>query len=421
MMRHCYAAVYGCIFPITRLSARAIDHLHAARRNTPVPDTPAAVDGWPNDEVFVATELQNHGFECRELGYVHPELYTRNSLRTGVPWDRDTLAAQIPDGRIYHPVRRFSTWFEEQSKWAADYSVSGRGRGHAHFRPDVRKLIRLASSVTEHKELYGAALFPLMLASRMTLEATYVDEAGRLGSYREISASPDRAIATLAGRFHPRDSRRTFATACRLEGIEDMRSRQVAAASDFSWHDIEPLQFPPVTFSLPYACDFDQNTLLLTVHPLPSTVLSADSVLDEQRRQARVGCWVDFRHLHRFYPLPAKLPAISFLLIGDAESRGEATHQLRRAGTRPVTNPPALMQLARHSDQFFKLRRRWRDALLWAAIAPAFVTYGTTLDAMVFVVSDEMLPLRGTLQALLVAPQFFFGVDECDMQAHGVG
>lgn len=411
-MHRTYPEVYGFIFPITRLSAAAIDHLHAARRDGGISLTRYALHSWPNDEAFVATELHHHSFQCKELGHNVPGCYTPHTLRTGTPWDRTQLSKEPPDGHIYHPVRHFSAWFETESKWATDYAIRRRGKYHVHFRAHIRKLVKFWFGTTEHAALHSAGLFPLMLVSRMKLEASYIDEAGRFGPYRETEARAHRPIRMLARRYHPRRSGRAYATAYFLSENVGARSDQVAALADFSWYDPEPLHEVPVTFALPYAYDFDHDVLLLTVHPLPSSVLMAASILDEQRRQACIGCQVNFRHLHRFYPIPAMLPAISFLHIGDDSMRAEALETLRSMGKRAVAEPPALAQLAHQSERFLRVRRQWRDALLWAAVGQVFVTYGASAAPIVFVVSEDILAIRGALEALLRDVAFANQVDE---------
>jgi hypothetical protein len=370
------------------------------------------MDGWANDEAFVATELQNNDFECSDLAKSAPGCYTRHTMRTDVPWDRDELAARAPDEILYHPVRSFSVWFEQISKWAANYAISRRGKRHVHFRADIRKLDVLASSSSEHLALRDASLFPLMLVSRMAFEASHVDEAGRLGPYRETEVRADRAIRALTRRFHPRRNGRSFATAHLLTESKDGNREPIAAPTDFLWSDTEPLRAPPLAFSLPYACDFNGNSLLFTVHPVPQAILLADCVVEEHRRQACVGCRVDFRHLHRFYPLPSPLPVISFLLVEDSAARVEASRRLRASGKRAMADPPALVQLAKQSGQFFGLRRRWWNPVIWATIAPVFSTYGATGEPMVFVVSENVLVLRTVLQTVLGDVPFTHDFDE---------
>ncbi len=163
-MRHLYANTYGCIFPPTRLSARAIDHLHKARRAMLAPESAEIFENWPNDEVFVATVPQNNGFTCIALDAAAPGLASRDSLRTNLPHDRATLEGAPPDGLIYHPVRSMAEWFEENSAWAAHYGAQRRGQGEAPRRVDLLHLLSLATGSLQNDAWRDAALYPLMLA-----------------------------------------------------------------------------------------------------------------------------------------------------------------------------------------------------------------------------------------------------------------
>jgi hypothetical protein len=62
--------VFGCIFPLSRISNRAVCHLLNARAN--LRDSLARQQGinrkWPNDESFVCTVLVRDGFACEDLG-----------------------------------------------------------------------------------------------------------------------------------------------------------------------------------------------------------------------------------------------------------------------------------------------------------------------------------------------------------------
>jgi hypothetical protein len=62
--------VFGCLFPLTRLSNRAIGHLHKERRklSTQLRGDREAIKKWPNDESFVSTVLVRDGFRCENLG-----------------------------------------------------------------------------------------------------------------------------------------------------------------------------------------------------------------------------------------------------------------------------------------------------------------------------------------------------------------
>ncbi|HYZ24900.1 MAG TPA: hypothetical protein VE690_22370 [Rhodopila sp.] len=94
---------FRCIFPVVRLSARAIDYLLAKRiafaRNA------RRRREWPNDESFVATLLKNHpGMVCRDLNDFGRELYNHDTLSFWKPFDGDALELSRERLTVYHPV-----------------------------------------------------------------------------------------------------------------------------------------------------------------------------------------------------------------------------------------------------------------------------------------------------------------------------
>ncbi len=397
-MRYRYERVYGCIFPLTRLSARAIDHLHAARRASLVAESAETFAAWPNDEAFVSTELYNHGFACLELQSGLPGCYTRETLRTAIPHDRAALESRQPDGLIYHPVRDFNAWFEDGSRWAADCGQRRRGGFEPPARGQVMRLLGLAAACAEHEGLGDAAMFPLMLASDQAAGVLDPDvpELARI----DLRSRQGRAARMLAREFGPRRNGRVFATAHLLGSGDDRRPLAVANVADFHLGDAVALHTLPARFALPYAFDFEAECLLFTIHPLPATVLYAASVLEEQRRSACVGCQVHVRHLTRFYPLEGARREVRFLVLADAVARRDAGERLRARGVPAVADPPALMQLAAAATRFLDVRSHWQPGLLLAAVAPAFVTYGAAEAPVVFVVPEDVLRLRTALQAV---------------------
>jgi len=95
--------VYRCIFPLVRVSARAIDYLLAKRvllsRNR------RRRRDWPNDESFVATLLENNpDMVCRDLNDFGPTLYDDTTLSFWKPLDGEKLRMREDRVTIYHPV-----------------------------------------------------------------------------------------------------------------------------------------------------------------------------------------------------------------------------------------------------------------------------------------------------------------------------
>jgi hypothetical protein len=99
------AEPYRCLFPVTRLSARAVDLLLAKRRAH-------GRDAlrrwfWPNDEVFVATTLMAAGLDCRDLNDGPAPVYDEESFGFFQPIEGGRFErglAHRPGFRIFHPV-----------------------------------------------------------------------------------------------------------------------------------------------------------------------------------------------------------------------------------------------------------------------------------------------------------------------------
>ena len=96
------AAAWRCLFPVTRLSARAIDAALAKRvqhsRN------PFRRLIWPNDEAFVATTLANGDFACRDFNAFGRSVYSEASFTFTEPIDGDAFAPAGDALQMFHPV-----------------------------------------------------------------------------------------------------------------------------------------------------------------------------------------------------------------------------------------------------------------------------------------------------------------------------
>jgi hypothetical protein len=124
-------AVHRCLFPIVRVSARAIDALAAGR---------VALSrrwrrrlAWPNDESFVATTLVNNpDMICRDLNDLGRTLYDSETLSFEQPYDGDILRMREDVPTIYHPVL-----------FGADYQAKiNRLRERQPDRKFTRRVIR---------------------------------------------------------------------------------------------------------------------------------------------------------------------------------------------------------------------------------------------------------------------------------------
>jgi hypothetical protein len=96
------AAPFRCLFPVTRLSSRAIDaalqhrvqHGRLRRRRLL----------WPNDEALVATTLLNGDFVCRDFNDFGREFYRQEIFYHGSPIDGDHFQPDCPQIQLAHPV-----------------------------------------------------------------------------------------------------------------------------------------------------------------------------------------------------------------------------------------------------------------------------------------------------------------------------
>jgi hypothetical protein len=278
-----YAAVYACIFPITRLSGRAIDHLHAARRAARQPPSDVVFESWPNDEVFVATELMNHGFACADLNAVRTGSYTDYSLRTGLPHDRETLQTAPQDGLIYHPVREFASWFKENAEWSADPGLRMRDRPQdPPLRDHVMRLFRLARACLERPEVRDAALIPLLIIRGAEHEAP--------AAWPDRAETRAEAARLLARHFAAADSVAPAARVYAVLGTPIAISEGVAHVDDFTVGPGLGLGRFPTGFAIPYAYCPDRRIKRFTLHAWPDALSSASPTGAEQRRLAAFVC-----------------------------------------------------------------------------------------------------------------------------------
>lgn len=95
--------VHRCIFPLVRLSARAIDDLLPKR--VTLSRSKHRQSEWPNDEVFVATMLANNpGMVCRDLNDFGETLWDPGTLTFWEPLNGEALPMRQDRLTVYHPV-----------------------------------------------------------------------------------------------------------------------------------------------------------------------------------------------------------------------------------------------------------------------------------------------------------------------------
>lgn len=93
---------FRCLFPITRLSGRAIDA--ALARRIAQGRRPLRRWLWPNDEALIATTLMNGDFVCRDFNGFGTTFYSDDSFFFGAPLQGERLQIDTCGPRLVHPV-----------------------------------------------------------------------------------------------------------------------------------------------------------------------------------------------------------------------------------------------------------------------------------------------------------------------------
>lgn len=98
--------VHYCLFPLVRLSRRAVDALLADRRSMSEAFAKTGVEGtYPNDEAFVATMLKARGFSCESINsFGHRYYGAGTTFSLNRPFSRAALESAEADGLLYHPA-----------------------------------------------------------------------------------------------------------------------------------------------------------------------------------------------------------------------------------------------------------------------------------------------------------------------------
>ncbi|MBT9155004.1 MAG: hypothetical protein DDT39_01694 [Firmicutes bacterium] len=111
--------VYGCLFPVVRVSAAAADHLAVERGRVSEAFLAGHVKIVPNDEAFTASVLTTAGYRCADLNSLGREFYKREEFCFGPPVPRRVFGGvgQPRTGRIHHPVASGETLRRKATEW----------------------------------------------------------------------------------------------------------------------------------------------------------------------------------------------------------------------------------------------------------------------------------------------------------------
>ncbi|MBX9699326.1 MAG: sulfotransferase [Acetobacteraceae bacterium] len=195
-----HGTAYGCLFPITRLSGRAIDYLGRRRAEAHPGEAQDARDSWPNDEAFVCTEAVSGGFVCSDLNSHGRQVYDPKAGFTSWRRRQDLYllgrSAGFVEGLLYHPVLTVPEYVEALVK---DYRAhTGEFVHFAGRLGDAFDAGRLLATLED--EIGGAA----NRASRNRLNKETWTEDGFLLALRGAGAPGERLpIQRLLRRTTP--------------------------------------------------------------------------------------------------------------------------------------------------------------------------------------------------------------------------
>jgi hypothetical protein len=134
---------HRCLFPIIRLSAKAIDYALAKRRQLGRRMLRRAV--WANDESFVATALMNNpAMVCHDLNDGGAPLYSGETLSFEKPFEGDVMDLGGADEAltIYHPVLFGSAYQAKLERMRNQYP------DRRLYRRILRRLVRAINQHT---------------------------------------------------------------------------------------------------------------------------------------------------------------------------------------------------------------------------------------------------------------------------------
>lgn len=105
--------VFGCLFPILRVSAELVRAGLEGRRR--IGKSPVYRLFWPNDESFLATQAMRQGLICKDMSRPGSALYTETSFTFDAPQSGEALEQAELDGLIHHPVL-YGAQYERKSR-----------------------------------------------------------------------------------------------------------------------------------------------------------------------------------------------------------------------------------------------------------------------------------------------------------------
>jgi hypothetical protein len=341
-------APYGGLFPVSRMSARAIDHVYALRRSLSAKPAIANPDAWPNDESLAASALMNGGFTCSDLNDGKILCHSARTLATGAVVDYDVVTSLPPDEMIYHPVRDFGPWLDEAESRIAqlDLSPTTHAAGD-RLRAQATFLSGVARACQAHPLYADAALVPLLLARDLWARHPWNEQRAPGSSY-QVADENELAVCTanLDRGFGVNPKRPWLATAflvARLfepDRLKDVRADRLEIAEGYQ------LGRFPERFALPLTYDMSARAMIFTAHVRATQVLAAADMAAAQRETARVVITVGDDQLVQIFGAPSDADAPILILSPGHTLPPDVAPLFEAVTNRFIREPESLSALA---------------------------------------------------------------------------
>jgi hypothetical protein len=363
---------HGCLFPMTRLSGRAIDHVLAERKRCSADPALRDPTGWPNDEAFVASALATGGFDCADFNQGGVVCYNNQSLSIGSVVDYSVIQETPADGLIYHPVRDFGDWLgRAEARILALSERKVEPKNAARLRSEASLLSAVADACLKHPRYGDASLMPLMLAQPRWNTRLWAESMPHVDEVADTHRAKMSA-AKLQRRFGVSDGEAQVATAHLATCNIRAGSLSVAAASDFDLGPAFPMAHFPTGFALPYAFDLAAKELLFTTHIRLNDVLAESFLYMAQRERARVVLRAPLNKLNDIYG-PPDFTAKPVLIFSIGRTGSTLLEKLISCVTRrSISEPDTVTQLATNRAILAALPPGQRRHMMYYAIAPFF-------------------------------------------------
>ena len=362
---------FGCLYPITRLSGRAVDRLYEVRRAHSADPAIAERDAWPNDEAFTASVLSAGGFTCEDFNSSGLTCYTGHTLAVTAVVDYDRVEAQPADGLIYHPVRDFDTWLAQADKRITEKINNARLPSSRVLRADASFLTGAARACLRNPLYEDVALAPLLAAQALWAARPWAADSP-LDQTVADTHQAEQCQRLLDRRFGVSPERPALGTVHLAAARGPAEKLLTAVPEDFELGSGFPLGRFPKAAALPFVYDLDQRTLLLTLNLRPHDLLHAPFLYAAQRKRARVVLRVPMTSLPAIYGAP------------DRQARPVLIFSLGRTGStllekivgcvtaRSISEPDTATYLSANKMRLAALPTEEREAFTHYAIAPFF-------------------------------------------------